>query len=1803
MKKAVTRILSLFLIVTMLTSADVFSVFAENGEAEESAEGITPHSGVDGDLTWSIDENGVLRITGVGDYENGDWKEYSSDITSAVVDVSGLTSTWSMFGGCGELKTIEFINFDTKNVIDMSNMFDDCEQLQALDVSGFDTQNVEDMSFMFSGCSQLSSIDVSNFNTRNVKNMHGMFMYCSELCDIDVSNFDTGNVTSMGSMFSQCNKLKSVNVSNFNTQNVEDMSFMFGYCSQLSSIDVSNFNTKSVTFMSGMFIECSQLSSIDVSNFNTQNVDQMAYMFEGCRKLSILNVSSFETKNVTTMSGMFERCSQLSSIDVSNFDTQKVVLLDNMFRGCTNLKNIDVRNFNTESVQSMTRMFEECESLINIDISNFNMQTTYDVSDMFSECDNLAKISVPANIPGIIEFPYVEDCIWRNQNNEICTEIAAGLSSPMTYTRTLEDETPGGTTDPEAAGLMLTSATYKYGTKSVNLLSTAHVIETSHREFDLICTIADDKNATKFVLYSGNAKIAESMDGRFKKVDPSKCHSGEKISVKVYGKNKVVTTQLLLKIKEEKDNFFVGSKLKLGGEGTSFKLDDDVPFIGGRNIDMNFPDIPINAVVEDGKIKIGFNIKKSELFSYNSNEGVTTTRKKKSIKQKINDWKKKVKEMEYTRYKADLIDEDWKGYLENGNLEADMPLLSGKINFTAFGYAEGEWSDSLESISGELVVAISASATMQKQFVILQIPVTVNCKTSWKLGGDATLKYDFIDRKWSGDFGINADAAIEPYVGVGVGTWVSLGIYGQIKMGADATLITVLDSSKTPGIDDIYLSGEVGVKCYFAKKEVERIPIFSLKNLKNTNWGQYINDKNQFLIYSRTQNSVVNKKSARNLPSPLSDEIFAWSDEQESVYYGPRIAGTGDQAVTLVGNAYGAAEPQVVTAGDTTLVAYLDNEESRALPNQTVVKYIIYNPVTGTFSEPEIVLDDDTADYRPRLYTDGTNIYVYYLDSTKVYGEGDDPGTSEYAGTFAVTVAKYDADSGNFTKLGTMSRGNHYCYAPILTNRGDGLLLAWAENDSSQVFGLTQDNSVNYSIYRDGSWSEPQEVAKELNSVTSIAVGELDGMEEIAYCVDVDNDLTTAEQQLYLADESGTVTKCLEDAVSNLQFIQLPEQEQSVLAFNRLGNVSYINAITGEPQDLFEEAAMGAESPFMIDGNRIYYLKSSEENARKMGCMVYSDGKWRNVDYISEPGYVDNFSVFDGKVVYILTDADVYESSDDIVTTSKIKFLDSYEKNDLSLVDASFDELNLVPDGDLPLTLTLANHGTKAVENPVISFCGQSNSDVQQKALEVSLAPGEVTEQEVVFKAPVDFEDAAYTLEIQDENQPDSNVADNRLSLDLSKTELDVATEYRMIDGGKYLAVIVENTSNIGANANVEVADADKNLMFQEQQFIPANETVEFLVEIDDLLLDAGEEAVLTASASSDREEYYTCNNVCEQSIWDIEIEEPVVSDIESDHTHSYQSQITTQPGCTKAGVKTFTCSGCGDSYTETIPAAGHKYTKATQNPTCTVKGAITYTCSVCKHSYKEEIPAAGHKYTKTTTKATCTAKGAIICTCTVCRHRYTEKVLPAAGHKYVTTKVAATMKKNGTITTTCKVCKKKSQTVIYAPRTVALSKTESIYTGKQQKPKVTVKNQKGKKLKKGRDYTIFYQKNMKKVGMHTVIVKFKGNYRGKKKMYFVINPRGTSLSKATPTEKGFDLKWKKQAKEISGYEVAYSTSNKFTSKSTKVVTAGKGKTSTSVTGLKAKKKYHVRIRTYKKVKGKKYYSDWSKAKSVKTKK
>jgi Fibronectin type III domain. len=95
--------------------------------------------------------------------------------------------------------------------------------------------------------------------------------------------------------------------------------------------------------------------------------------------------------------------------------------------------------------------------------------------------------------------------------------------------------------------------------------------------------------------------------------------------------------------------------------------------------------------------------------------------------------------------------------------------------------------------------------------------------------------------------------------------------------------------------------------------------------------------------------------------------------------------------------------------------------------------------------------------------------------------------------------------------------------------------------------------------------------------------------------------------------------------------------------------------------------------------------------------------------------------------------------------------------------------------------------------------------------------------------------------------------------------------------------------------------------------------------------------------------------------------------------------------------------------------------------------------------------------------------------------------------------------------------------------------------------------------------------------------------------------PNKTSVKKLKAKKGSVELTWSK-TKGVKGYEIQLATDKKF-KKNKKTVTIKKQKTTkTSVKKLKAKKKYYVRIRTYKTVNGKKVYSSWSKVKSVKTK-
>ena len=114
---------------------------------------------------------------------------------------------------------------------------------------------------------------------------------------------------------------------------------------------------------------------------------------------------------------------------------------------------------------------------------------------------------------------------------------------------------------------------------------------------------------------------------------------------------------------------------------------------------------------------------------------------------------------------------------------------------------------------------------------------------------------------------------------------------------------------------------------------------------------------------------------------------------------------------------------------------------------------------------------------------------------------------------------------------------------------------------------------------------------------------------------------------------------------------------------------------------------------------------------------------------------------------------------------------------------------------------------------------------------------------------------------------------------------------------------------------------------------------------------------------------------------------------------HDYKATVTKQPTTTEEGVRTYTCTRCNSSYTESIAKLPeekhtHNYTGSiTKEATCTEAGVRTYTCS-CGDSYTENMPATGHSYVSKVTKAaTTTEEGIMTYTCSKCGHSYTQPI------------------------------------------------------------------------------------------------------------------------------------------------------------------------------------------------------------------
>ena len=364
------KIVSVLLCVLLLASLLPMSAIAD-----------TTASGTCGmNLTWTLDSNGTLTISGTGkmwDYDriyNGSyktsapWGEYYSSITSVVIN-DGVTSISNYaFYKCSSLTSVTIPDSVT-SIGDYA--FKWCSSLTSVTIP----DSVKSIgSDAFSGCSSLTSVTIPDSVTSIGS---GAFSGCSSLTSVTIPD----SVTSIGyDAFKGCSSLTSVTIPDSVTS---IGGYTFGGCSSLTSVTIGNGVT---SIGSCAFYNCSSLTSVTIGNGVT-SIGRSA--FSDCSSLTSVTIPD----SVTSIgSGAFSGCSSLTSVTIPDSVTS---IEGGAFSGCSSLTSVTIPHGVTSIGDDL---FKWCESLTSVTIPD----SVTSIGDCaFSDCSSLTSVTIPDSVTSI----------------------------------------------------------------------------------------------------------------------------------------------------------------------------------------------------------------------------------------------------------------------------------------------------------------------------------------------------------------------------------------------------------------------------------------------------------------------------------------------------------------------------------------------------------------------------------------------------------------------------------------------------------------------------------------------------------------------------------------------------------------------------------------------------------------------------------------------------------------------------------------------------------------------------------------------------------------------------------------------------------------------------------------------------------------------------------------------------------------------------------------------------------------------------------------------------------------------------------------------------------------------------------------------------------------------------------------------------------------------------------------------------------------------------------------------------------
>ncbi|MBR2414789.1 MAG: leucine-rich repeat protein [Clostridia bacterium] len=921
-------------------------------------------------------------------------------------------------------------------------------------------------------------------------------------------------------------------------------------------------------------------------------------------------------------------------------------------------------------------------------------------------------------------------------------------------------------------------------------------------------------------------------------------------------------------------------KLNIGGkEGLSITLPEDWLLVGGSTIDLCDWSFPVGVQVEGNEVRVsvGFDLwtkeettktsyasidkeTQQEYISKSTTEYKTTTvweNIKSGVKDSGNAFKNALNKAEAVRIKKQLCAR----YGVDVQDLAASNVGKTKTNVSALGYIEGNVvngkfivTDMYISVAGEFTISYTVQLT--QGYLGLEGGGKLTVSTNWsRVTADVNLPLEF-------GFAVNVTPEIKARGGVGWDGLASAGVYGK---GTMPTILTFKDKKLSVAItgefgyeaqvlvwstgEKALLSGTFGPKeFFFGKSSVERARTLQAHGIKTEDVGTA---QDVYTLTERKQTSAWfgNNHWANRVPNRVGV-----SSAEELTFK------------TLQTDVFRLSDAKIITAGNTTLAAWVTEDAARDDYNRLKLVYSVYSPLADSWSEPKAIYDDGFMDASPVLASDGEKIFVAWQKYCKEFTAENSADIADVLASAEIYVAEYDVQNDVFFNATRITNDTVYDYRPALSVKDGNAVLAYATAANNALMSATG-NSITK--FQNGGKTV---LAENLPTVNNLACAVINDKVQIAYSVDTDGDLqSTADISVFCGtDTFAEFPKFYEnDPLTNFVFADF--NGETILFVSDGLNIYYNN--NGKAVAILEEETVISSQLQAVneaEGLAFWWLASCENGNELYSC-GNMDGEWSNAICLSDRNNeLSNLAVTvaDSQVLGIANETLVsYDEATQTYTKGTANFVCFKENDcfDLAMQAVELDEANLQIGETAFLEVTAENVGN--VKAGRLTFTVTDTNGIQKKYLvETELLPGKSVIWQIPYVVPNNMAETTVTVTVSCDYQLDSDLSNNAVACAFAKSALVVmANEVTNVDNVYILTADVTNVNFVAAQ------DVAATVTFNDANGTPVSNTdignigkdelavVEFAFTENDLVFDKNGVCVVYVTIAGQNAESVVC--------------------------------------------------------------------------------------------------------------------------------------------------------------------------------------------------------------------------------------------------------------------------------------------------------------------------------------------------------